>query len=128
MTEGQSFEEWLDSTRVQREALFAYAKEEMTTDPAQIGADLDKALRAELAAGTELVDCEYFLTGETAKTILAHKKREDIEAYSANERNAMIKDEVKDIVRLRDSLELVKSIFSARRIAQFGARRIMEAK
>ena len=122
----EDFPAWIARTQAQREALFAYAKEEMTTDPALIGADLDKALRAELAAGTELVDCEYFLTGETAKTILAHKKREDLEAYSANERNAMIKDEVKEIVRLRDSLELLKSIFSARRIAQFGARKAME--
>jgi hypothetical protein len=121
-----TFEEWLTKTQTQRDALFAYAKEEMTTDLALIGADLDKALRAELAAGTELVDCEFFLTGETARAILDHKKREDLEAYSANERGAMIKNEVKEIVRLRDSLELLKSIFSARRIAQFGARKAME--
>ena len=126
MNNGQSFEEWIMATSIQREALFAYAKTEMPTDPALVGPDLDKALRAELAAGLELVDCEFFLTGETARAILDHKKREDLEAYSANERSAMIKNEVKEIVRLRDSLELLKSIFSARRIAQFGARKSME--
>ena len=122
----EDFPAWIARTQVQRDALFAYAKTEMPTELALVGPDIDKALRAEIAAGLELVDCEYFLTGETAKTILAHKKREDLEAYSANERSAMIKNEVKEIVRLRDSLELVKSIFSARRIAQFGARKAME--
>lgn len=121
-----TFEEWLTKTQTQRDALVAYSKSEMPTDAVLVGPDLDKALRAELAAGLELVDCEYFLTGETARAILDHKKREDLDAYSANERSAMIKNEVKEIVRLRDSLELLKSIFSARRIAQFGARRNME--
>ena len=120
------FSAWLTESQHQRDALFAYAKTELPTDPAMIGPDIDKALRAELSTGLQLTNCEYFLTGETAKTILAHKKREDLEAYSANERSAMIKNEVKEIVRLRDSLELVKSIFSARRIAQFGARKAME--
>ena len=124
----ETFTDWLTRTQIQREALFAYAKTEMPTDAVLVGPDIDKALRAEVAAGLELIDCEYFLTGETAKAILDHKKREDLEAYSANERSAMIKNEVKEIVRLRDSLELVKSIFSARRIAQFGARRNMEVK
>lgn len=126
MNDGQTFEQWIAATSVQRESLFAYAKTEMPTDPALVGPDLDKSLRAEMASGQELVDCEYFLTGETAKAILAHKKREDLEAYSANERGAMIKNEVKEIVRLRDSLELLKGIFSSRRIAQFGARKAME--
>ena len=122
----EDFPAWLSNSQKQRDALFEYAKEPMPTELAMIGPDIDKALRAEEASGLQLIDVEFFLTGETAKTILAHKKREDLEAYSANERSAMIKNEVKEIVRLRDSLELVKSIFFARRIAQFGARKAME--
>ena len=122
----EDFPTWLSNSQKQRDALFSYAKESMPTELALIGPDIDKALRAEEASGLQLIDVEFFLTGETAKAILSHKKKEDIEAYSANERSAMIKNEVKEIVRLRDSLELVKSILSARRIAQFGARKAME--
>jgi len=126
MSEGQDFPTWVANSQKQRDALFEYAKETMPTAPELVGPDIDKALRAEEASGLQLIEAEFFLTGEMAKAILDHKKREDLESYSANERSAMIKNEVKEIVRLRDSLELVKSIFSARRIAQFGARKAME--
>jgi len=62
MNDGQTFEQWIAATSVQRESLFAYAKTEMPTDPALVGPDLDKSLRAEMASGQELVDCEYFLS------------------------------------------------------------------
>ena len=114
-----TFEEWLSRTQVQRDALFAYAKTETPTDPVLISGDIDKAMRAEFAAGIQLVDCDYFLTGETAKAVMAYKEDEK----SAKERDILVKDSVKGIRRLRDSLSLLKDILIARRIAGFGARK-----
>lgn len=115
----ESFEDWLTRTQVQRDALFSYAKTETPTEPALIGIDIDKSMRAEFAAGLQLVDCDYFLTGETAKSVLAAKD----DGKSAKERDILVKDSVKGIRRLRDSLSLLKEILVARRIAGFGARK-----
>ncbi len=124
MSEEQSFESWLQSTQKQRDALFDYAKSEMPTSPELIGADIDKAIRAEQAAGLQAIDAEYFLTGETAKAVLKYKEPDqENKGYSATERNIMVKLEVREIVRLRDRLELLKQIFSARRINGFGSRK-----
>jgi hypothetical protein len=126
MNEGQDFPAWLASTSVQREALFTYAKSEMPDDPVLISGDIDKAIRAEYAAGMQLVDCDFFLTGETAKAALAVREEPKNADLSAKERDILVKVSVRDIVRLRDSLELTKGIFAARRISGFGARKAME--
>lgn len=116
----ETFEEWITRTQNQRDALFAYAREEMPTEAVLIGGDIDKSMRAEFAAGIQLVDADYFLTAETAKSVM-HYRGDD--SLSAKERDIMVKDSVKDTKRLRDSLELLREIFVARRIAGFGARK-----
>ncbi len=120
----KDFPTWLADSQRQRDALFEFAKSEMPTASELIGGDIDKSIRAEEAAGLQLIDVEYFLTGENAKAVLKFKEPEqDKKGLSATERNIMVKLEVREIVRLRDRLELLKSIFVARRINGFGSRK-----
>lgn len=119
MTESD-FHSWLEKTQKQRDALFAYAREEMPTEAVLIGGDIERAMRAELAAGLQCVDADFFLTQETARAVLKYRGDDSL---SAKERDIIVKDSVKDTKRLRDSLELLREILVARRIAGFGARK-----
>lgn len=83
--------------------------------------DIEKAIRGAEAAGLQLSQVQYFLTGETAKSVMSHKT--ECPELSAKERDLMVKDHVKDIQRLYDRLDVLCHSLNIRIRSQLNARR-----
>ena len=113
MTEGQSFEEWLDSTKALRTTLIEFSKAPFAADMLEKNGGIDKIIRAEENMALMIADASFFLAQHKAKALLSVKEK--YPKMPSRERETLEEAEVAGIVRLIDGLKATESTFVSRR-------------
>ena len=117
----ESFENWLTSSQLQRDALFLHSKSKIPTDRGELSDDIEKSIRAAEAAGAQLAKSQYYLTEATAQALItARDLSPDIKG---KERDIMIKDSVKGVQLLNDEIENLARSINNRVRAMLNSRR-----
>lgn len=116
-----SLETWLTATQKQRDALFAHAKSAIPSEHSLLGDDIEKSIRAAEAAGAQLADVRYYLTG--ARKVAFDSIPVEVKGIG---REIAIDDKVKEIQMLYDKMEnLAKSLNSRVRASCNGRRSLL---
>lgn len=101
----RSFEEWLIAFNPRMAILYSYAKSNLPASPEERHGDIEKSIHHSDEAARLLADAESYLTQATAIAVMKWKRDDSL---NADERRAMVKDEVRKIKRLCDGLSVTE--------------------
>jgi hypothetical protein len=119
--EGVTLEEWLEQTEAQRTKLYEYGRSALATEAGERHLDMDKAIQNADDAGRLRADAESFLSQALAKAVLKYSAKRD--EFTAEERNKLVRNEVRDIQRLVDGLAVTERTIKNRIYAVMNANR-----
>ena len=116
-----TLDEWLSQTEILRADLYVYGKSPLPIERGPRHLDLDEAIYKSDSCGRLVADADSFVTQMTAQAVLRVKK--EYPDNSADERKMLVKDAVREIQHIRDSLAITQRTIRDRIFTSLNANR-----
>jgi len=115
MTKEKTLDEWIQANEDELEQIIAFSKAGLPDDAGGLHNELSRAQQELGRAGAFLADAEsYVVQAEAAATLAVRKTHGEL---TAAERRAIVKDSIRHVQRLSDSLRVVVSALKTKAYA-----------